>query len=1087
MYTNQTSTLTPSLTSNTTYNEILSTTYSVTTNPGSAGSVTSAGVFSATAAGTYTVTATVTYNAKGFSNITKTATATATITVTQAPVCAVTPASTSVTLNIGETATVQLNTNSYHSGGTITAASGNTSVATVTPTSGIASGGSVTIKAMSPGTTTITATCSDSGSAAGTINVTVNTPTISSIRFGTDASTSLYAGASASAPTVTFSNTNSGTTVTSYNFSLSSTTYGTVNASTGVITAKTTPTTTATYLTCRPTISYNGVSYTFPSAATGDVRCSFTVYAYYLAGFGSSTWGTSGTQFTYNSSTSTWTAQKTLTAGTYTKQTDNGFKIYSTTAYHGSNYLGYADRTVTESSNNPTSVYSNATGGSTSNIGFTATYTGTYIFELYDFADHSDYTEMKVRVYYPHQVTFNANGHGTAPSAQVVTYGGTASNPGTISAAGYTHDGSWYTTSACTTAWNFSSAITEDKTLYANWTANTYTVTLDKNASTATAGTASVTATYGSAMPSATMPTRTGYTFAGYYDASSGGTQYYTASGTSARTWNKTANTTLYAHWTANTYSVTLNLNGGTTGTTSVTATYDSAMPSATMPTRTGYTFLGYYDTSATSGGTQYYTDAGASARTWNKTADTTLYARWSLNDPSVSFDDQTFTMTSTGSNSFTLAYSANHDGVTPAVSFSVTAYPGGASSSTTSFSGDTFTTSVPGTYTVQMTVTVTGTNSTNNTITVTDTATITVYPAVPEITLSITGYSATATSGDDTVYIVMLGSEYYFEAYLSGADLNTVVNSDYTYTWYVGSQGTGNELATIYSGDCTANSNGSYVKFGTATANVADTVNQTLTLVCVASRNSVTNTNTVSLLYMKKNLIDSFELDPFQKIYNVSSSVSITADYDDTFEGSSATGYTTTVYFSPDNNAYYYAPAAVVSDTFMTSFTSTLNAYVYPAGVKYIYMNITNGTVSASSPPVHTTVGTANTAASRPFYFINNSGMNLSGYRVMAFWTNSDDTTGFQTAQPISDGVRYRVNIPTTATAIAFGAAIGNKYSGTPSMSNDAFIFSTDFYEACTATVSIDATVNTLSASGYDSSSPPILTTSTGTFVPVS
>ena len=80
----QTVTLTPSLSTNTAYNEIKSTSYSVTTNPGSAGSVTSAGVFSATVAGTYIVTATVTYNAKDFTGTTKTATATKTITVTAA-------------------------------------------------------------------------------------------------------------------------------------------------------------------------------------------------------------------------------------------------------------------------------------------------------------------------------------------------------------------------------------------------------------------------------------------------------------------------------------------------------------------------------------------------------------------------------------------------------------------------------------------------------------------------------------------------------------------------------------------------------------------------------------------------------------------------------------------------------------------------------------------------------------------------------------------------------------------------------------------------------------------------------------------
>jgi hypothetical protein len=73
--------LTPSLTSNTTYNTLKSTSYTVSNNPNSGGKVTSAGVFSATKAGTYTVTATVTYNAKDFTGITKTATATQTIKV----------------------------------------------------------------------------------------------------------------------------------------------------------------------------------------------------------------------------------------------------------------------------------------------------------------------------------------------------------------------------------------------------------------------------------------------------------------------------------------------------------------------------------------------------------------------------------------------------------------------------------------------------------------------------------------------------------------------------------------------------------------------------------------------------------------------------------------------------------------------------------------------------------------------------------------------------------------------------------------------------------------------------------------------
>ena len=80
-----------------------------------------------------------------------------------------------------------------------------------------------------------------------------------------------------------------------------------------------------------------------------------------------------------------------------------------------------------------------------------------------------------------------------------------------------------------------------------------YPVTLSANGGTA-GSTTSVTATYGSSMPTiatTALPRRAGYTFAGYYDAVSGGTQYYTSTGASARAWNKTSSATLYAHWTA--------------------------------------------------------------------------------------------------------------------------------------------------------------------------------------------------------------------------------------------------------------------------------------------------------------------------------------------------------------------------------------------------------------------------------------------------------------------------------------------------------------------------------------------------------
>ncbi len=75
-------------------------------------------------------------------------------------------------------------------------------------------------------------------------------------------------------------------------------------------------------------------------------------------------------------------------------------------------------------------------------------------------------------------------------------------------------------------------------------------------------------------------------------------------------------------------FTVTLNSNGGSGGTTSVTATYGSAMPSIpSIPSKSGWTFLGYYDSQTS--GTQYYTSTGTSAHVWDKAANTTLYAHW--------------------------------------------------------------------------------------------------------------------------------------------------------------------------------------------------------------------------------------------------------------------------------------------------------------------------------------------------------------------------------------------------------------------------------------------------------------------------
>ena len=238
-------------------------------------------------------------------------------------------------------------------------------------------------------------------------------------------------------------------------------------------------------------------------------------------------------------------------------------------------------------------------------------------------------------------VSFNQQSGSGGSGNITATYDANMPTVSVPTRAGYTFQGYFDAASGGTKYYNANgtSARTWNKasnaTLYAQWTANTYTVNFNKQ--NGTGGSASVSATYDAAMPSATMPSRTGYTFNGHFDAASGGNQYYKANGSSARTWNKTANTTLYAQWTVNKYTVTFDKQNGTGGSANVSATYDAAMPAATMPTRTGYTFQGYYD--AQTGGNQYYKADGSSARTWDKAANTTLYARWDPITYTITYD----------------------------------------------------------------------------------------------------------------------------------------------------------------------------------------------------------------------------------------------------------------------------------------------------------------------------------------------------------------------------------------------------------------------------------------------------------------
>ncbi|MCF0136244.1 MAG: leucine-rich repeat protein, partial [Lachnospiraceae bacterium] len=215
-----------------------------------------------------------------------------------------------------------------------------------------------------------------------------------------------------------------------------------------------------------------------------------------------------------------------------------------------------------------------------------------------------------------YNVTFNMQGHGTAPAAETIKYGKKITEPAAPIATGYTFGG-WYKEAVCTNAWVFSSDTmpAEDVTLYALWTADSFNVTFSANGH----GTAPAAETvkYGEKVQEPTAPTETGYTFIGWYKEAD-----------CSNAWSFGADTmpaesiTLYAKWQINSYNVTYNMQGHGTAPAAETVKYGEKVTEPADPTDTGYTFGGWYkDTNCTT--------------PWNFRTDTmpaedvTLYAKW--------------------------------------------------------------------------------------------------------------------------------------------------------------------------------------------------------------------------------------------------------------------------------------------------------------------------------------------------------------------------------------------------------------------------------------------------------------------------
>ena len=231
-------------------------------------------------------------------------------------------------------------------------------------------------------------------------------------------------------------------------------------------------------------------------------------------------------------------------------------------------------------------------------------------------------------------ITLDANGGTGVDSKQTVTYGTTYILP-TPTRTGYTFNG-WYDGSSKVSSgtWNR----TSDLSLKASWTAINYKVTFDANGGTCSLsyGTIDYGLTY--TLPT---PTRTGYTFDGWYN---GETKV-----PDTGTWNYASNLTLKAKWTISTYTITLDANGGTGVDSKLTVTYGATYTLPT-PQRTGYTFNGWYD-----GSTRVYNG------TWQRTSNLSLKASWTANTYTVTYEDTTEILAD-----ITVTFDYNYGGSTP-------------------------------------------------------------------------------------------------------------------------------------------------------------------------------------------------------------------------------------------------------------------------------------------------------------------------------------------------------------------------------------------------------------------------------------
>lgn len=423
------------------------------------------------------------------------------------------------------------------------------------------------------------------------------------------------------------------TSNTTYN-TLKSTSYE-ISPNTGAsISSNTFKATKAGTYTVTATVTYNAKDFTGITKTTSATQ-TIKVYDTQYVLLGSQTandnskGGMAGWDATNNNAYTSATINgttMTIVATLTNAKTQYKFKIYNN--FDGSYYGQTGSAEIPN--NTPWTL------NGSNDVKFTTTAAGSYTF-IYNT------TNKSIKVQYPtaYTVTFSRTptAAADAPTSSInsgdyvlantsVTFNAIAAN------TGYTWKG-WYsnntgTGNALSTNLAYTRSITANTTIFAVYTANTYTVKFDANGGTGTMSNQNF--TYGTAQNlTANTFTRTGYTFAGWATSANGNKVYNDKQSVSNLSTSNGATVTLYAKWTPVNYTITYKTNGGNS-IANKTYTIETATFDLPTPTKTGYTFAGWYDNAELTGNKVTQITKGS-------TGDKTFYAKWTPNKYTVKFN----------------------------------------------------------------------------------------------------------------------------------------------------------------------------------------------------------------------------------------------------------------------------------------------------------------------------------------------------------------------------------------------------------------------------------------------------------------